>query len=47
MKKLRAASEKYNIKVSRVMSASDHISKYHLFRSRFVSMNASLSKQRH
>ena len=46
MKKLRAVFEKYNIKVSGVMSASDQISPYHLFTSRYVSMNASLSSQR-
>ena len=46
MKHFRAVSEKYNIKDSRVMWASDQISQYHLFPCRYVSMNASLSNQR-
>ena len=37
---------KYNIKLSCVMSASDQISPYHIFISRYVCMNASLSNQR-
>ena len=44
--KLRAVCEKYNIKTSRVMSPSDHIWTYHLFRPRYVSMDANLSKHR-
>ena len=39
-------TEKYNIKLSCVMSASDQISPYHIFISRYVCMNASLSNQR-
>ena len=46
VKKFRAAFEKYNIKLSCVMSASDQISPYHIFISRYVCMNASLSNQR-
>ena len=42
VKKCRAVFEKYNIKLSCVMSASDQISPYHLFISRYVCMNASL-----
>ena len=38
--------EKYNIKLSCVMSASDQISPYHIFISRYACMNASLSNQR-
>ena len=45
MKQFRAVVDKYNIKVSRVMSSSDQISPYHLFTSRYVCMNASLSNQ--
>ena len=37
---------KYNIKLNCVMSASDQISPYHIFISRYVCMNASLSNQR-
>ena len=44
--KFWAVFEKYNIKVSCVMSASDQISPYHLVISRYVCMNASLSNQR-
>ena len=46
VKKFRAVFEKYNIKLSCVMSASDQISPYHIFISRYVCMNASLSNQR-
>ena len=46
VKKLRAVFEKYNIKLSCVMSPSDQISPYHIFISRYVCMNASLSNQR-
>ena len=46
MKKLPAVFEKYYIKVSRVMSASDQISPNHIFTSRYASMNTSLSNQR-
>ena len=46
VRKFRAVFEKYNIKVSCVMSASDQISPYHIFISRYVCMNASLSNQR-
>ena len=46
MKKIRAVFEKSNIKDSRVMSASDQISPYHLFPFLYVSMNASLTNQR-
>ena len=46
VKKLRAVFEKYYIKLSCVMSASDQISPYHPFISRYVCMNASLSNQR-
>ena len=46
VKKCRAVFEKYNIKLSCVMSASDQISPYHIFISRYVCMNASLSNQR-
>ena len=46
VKKILAVFEKYNIKLSCVMSASDQISPYHIFISRYVSMNASLSNQR-
>ena len=46
VKKFWAVFEKYNIKLSCVMSASDQISPYHLFISRYVCMNASLSNQR-
>ena len=46
VKKFRAAFEKYNIKLSCVMSASDQISPYDIFISRYVCMNASLSNQR-
>ena len=44
--KFRTVFEKYNIKLSCVMSASDQISPYHIFISRYVCMNASLSNQR-
>ena len=44
VKKFRAVFEKYYIKLSCVMSASDQISPYHIFISRYVCMNASLSK---
>ena len=46
MKNKRAVFEKSNIKDSRVMSASDQSSPYHLFPFRYVSMNASLTNQR-
>ena len=46
VRKCRAVFEKYNINVSCVMSASDQISPYHLFISRYVCMNASLTNQR-
>ena len=46
VKKFRAVFEKYNIKLSCVMSASDQISPYHIFIPRYVCMNASLSNQR-
>ena len=46
VRKFRAVFEKYNIKLSCDMSASDQISPYHLFISRYVCMNASLSNQR-
>ena len=46
VKKLRAVFEKYNIKLSCVMSASDQISPYHIFISRYVCMNTSLLNQR-
>ena len=46
VKKFRAAFEKYNIKLSCVMSASDQISPYHIFIYRYVCINASLSNQR-
>ena len=46
VKQFRAVFEKYNIKLSCVMSVSDQISPYHIFISRYVSMNASLSNQR-
>ena len=46
VKKFRAVFEKYNIKLSCVMSASDQISPYHIFIFRYVCMNASLSNQR-
>ena len=46
MKQFRAVFDKYNIKVSRVMSSCDQISPYHLFTSRYVCMNASLPNQR-
>ena len=46
VRKFRAVFEKYNIKLSCVMSASDQISPYHIFISRYVCMNASLSNQR-
>ena len=46
VRKFRAVFEKYNIKISCVMSASDQLSPYHLFISRYVCMNASLSNQR-
>ena len=46
VKKFRAVFEKYNIKRSCVMSASDQISPYHIFISRYVCMNACLSNQR-
>ena len=46
VRKFRAVFEKYNIKVSCVMSASDQISPYHIFISRYVCMIASLSNQR-
>ena len=44
VKKFRAVLEKYNIKLSCVMSASDQISPYHIFISCYVCMNASLLK---
>ena len=43
VRKFRAVFEKYNIKFSCVMSASDQISPYHIFISRYVCMNVSLS----
>ena len=46
VEKLRAVFEKYNIKLSCVMSASNQISPYHIFISRYVCMNAGLSNQR-
>ena len=46
VKKFRAVFKQYNIKLSCVMSASDQISPYHIFISRYVCMNASLSNQR-
>ena len=46
VRKFRAVFEKYNIKLSCVMSASEQISPYHIFISRYVCMNASLSNQR-
>ena len=46
VKKFRAVFEKYNIKRSFVMLASGQISPYHIFISRYVCMNASLSNQR-
>ena len=38
--------KKYSIKLNFVMSASDQISPYHLFISRYVCMNASQLNQR-
>ena len=46
MKRIRAVFQKYNIKDSCVMTASDQISPYHVYTSRYVSMNASLSNHR-
>ena len=46
MKQFRAVLEKSDIKDSRVMSAFDQISPYHLFPFLYVSMNASLTNQR-
>ena len=46
VRKFWAVFEKYSIKLSCVMSASDQISPYHLFISRYVCINASLSNQR-
>ena len=46
VKKFRTVFEQYNIKLSCVMSASDQISPYHIFISRYVCMNACLSNQR-
>ena len=46
VEKLRAVFEKYNIKASLVVSASDQISPYQLFPFLYVFMNTSLANQR-